>query len=198
MALRIQSFSGAEASSYLSEIARLRIAVFREYPYLYDGSDAYEWEYLATYTQSPGSVVVVAFDGDKIIGASTGLPMEDETPNVQAPWVQNGYPVGRIFYFGESVLEQRYRGRGIGVAFFEHREAWAKTQGNFDVLTFCAVVRPENHPAKPVGYQPLNTFWEKRGFLATPFTCTMDWKEVNQAAESTHQLQFWWKKTPII
>lgn len=198
MAIRVQSFSGAEAIPYLGDIARLRMSVFREYPYLYDGSDAYEREYLETYTQSPGSVVVIAFDGEKIIGASTGLPMKHETPNVQTPWLQNGYDIERIFYFGESVLEKSYRGRGIGLAFFEHRIAWAKTHGDFDLLTFCAVIRPDEHPAKPTGYQALNAFWEKRGFASTPLTCTMDWKEVNQPTQSTHELQFWWKKAPFI
>jgi hypothetical protein len=37
-----------------------------------------------------------------------------------------GMDVGRVFYFGESMLLPRCRGRGIGHAFFGHREAHAR------------------------------------------------------------------------
>lgn len=36
--LRIQRLSGGHINAYLSELARLRITVFREFPYLYSFS----------------------------------------------------------------------------------------------------------------------------------------------------------------
>ena len=42
MSLEIKSFSGADARPFLDDVARLRIAVFRDFPYLYDGDPDYE------------------------------------------------------------------------------------------------------------------------------------------------------------
>ena len=74
--IRIQSFTGSQVEQYIPEVARLRIEVFREFPYLYDGNIEYEAKYLRTYTISPDSVIVIAFDADKVIGASTAVPLE--------------------------------------------------------------------------------------------------------------------------
>jgi len=49
LGLRIQIVKGSAILSHLEDIARLRIQVFREWPYLYDGSMEYEREYSRTY-----------------------------------------------------------------------------------------------------------------------------------------------------
>ena len=43
---------GESLGAALEDVARLRIAVFRTWPYLYDGDLAYEQEYLQTYRDS--------------------------------------------------------------------------------------------------------------------------------------------------
>lgn len=192
--IHIQPFTGNAVKQYIAELAKLRMKVFREYPYLYEGSLKYEQEYLQTYIKAPNAIVVIAFDGKRVIGASTGMPMEYETENVKQPWIENGYNLKEIFYFGESVLLQEYRGQGIGVAFFHHREKWATSLNSFRLLTFCAVVRPEKHPLKPGSYVPLDAFWNKRGFMKTKNTaCLMKWQDVDQAVETDKQLHFWVK-----
>jgi len=45
----IHCLKGKEILPYLSELARLRIEIFKEYPYLYEGDLAYEEQYLHTY-----------------------------------------------------------------------------------------------------------------------------------------------------
>ena len=57
-AITLQSLSGAALLPCLDDVARLRIAVFRDWPYLYDGDVGYERDYLAAYAQSANSVVV--------------------------------------------------------------------------------------------------------------------------------------------
>ena len=37
MTVEIKSLSGIDATPYLDDLARLRIEVFRAFPYLYDG-----------------------------------------------------------------------------------------------------------------------------------------------------------------
>lgn len=189
---RIRILAGAEAAPHLDDLARLRIAVFRDFPYLYDGDADYERGYLATYARSPGSVFVLALDGDAVVGAATGLPMAGEPEAVRGPWLQAGVDPASVFYFGESVLLPRWRGQGIGHAFFDAREAHARALGGFALTCFCAVERPADHPLRPPGWRPLDGFWSARGYVRHPqLACTMRWREVGQAAESDHRLVFW-------
>src|SRR3546814_9967533 len=114
------------------------MTVFRAWPYLYEGSLDYERDYLARYDAASTGTLIVAFDGERIVGASSALALAEEFDYVRAPFLAAGLPVGDIFYFGESVLLPEYRGRGIGVEFFRQREAAART---FDrpLCCFCAV-----------------------------------------------------------
>ena len=69
--------TGADLDAALDDVAALRIAVFRDWPYLYDGDLDYERGYLETYRNSEGAVLVGAFDGPRLVGAATGTPMRD-------------------------------------------------------------------------------------------------------------------------
>lgn len=192
MTLRIARLTGAELQAALPGLAALRTRVFRDWPYLYDGSEDYERNYLATYAASEGSVIVGAFNGESIVGAATALPLEHEPENVTAPFRARGMQVGRIFYFGESVLLSEYRGRGVGVAFFAEREAHARALGRFDKACFCAVVRSDDDPRRPPDYVPLDAFWRKRGYEPVPgLTCQFSWRELGEAQESAKTMQFW-------
>ncbi|MCM2401403.1 GNAT family N-acetyltransferase [Rhizobium sp. S153] len=191
MTLEIKSFSGSDASPFFDDLARLRITVFRDFPYLYDGDPAYEHRYLATYAKSEGSVFVLAFDDDRVVGAATGMPMTAETDEVKAPFIATGHDPQDFFYFGESVLLSSYRGRGIGVKFFEGREAQARKLA-LSFCTFCAVERPVNHPRRPADYVPLNGFWAKRGYTHHPeLRTTFSWRDLDETSESPKPLSFW-------
>lgn len=191
--LTIERLSGDALQDYLSELARLRITVFRDFPYLYDGDRDYEQRYLQTYIQAQDSVIVLARDGERVVGAATAIPLSEETEEVQAPFLAAGYPVEEIFYCGESVLLPEYRGQGAGVAFFTEREAQARELG-FRYSCFCAVQRPEDHPARPADHVPLDGFWTRRGYAIQPQLQTeFSWKEVGESEESPKPMTFWMK-----
>nr|WP_296751453.1 GNAT family N-acetyltransferase [Thioalkalivibrio sp.] len=193
--LVVRRHTGSDLVRYLAELAQLRIRVFRDFPYLYEGDLDYERRYLETYTRSPRSVVVLVFDGADIVGASTGLPLSDETPNVIAPFVEQGYDPAEIFYFGESVLLPQYRGRGLGVRFFEEREAHARGLGGFCWTAFCAVDRPLDHPRRPPDHLPLDRFWEKRGYCREPsLKAVFSWRDLDDDAETAKPMTFWMKR----
>jgi GNAT superfamily N-acetyltransferase len=191
MTVRVERFS--DLTPWLDGLAHLRIAVFRDWPYLYEGSLDYERGYLRTYADSPGSVIVGAFDGDRLVGASTGLPLAAEPDYVTAPFRAAGEPVERAFYFGESVLRREYRGAGVGVRFFEEREAHARALG-FQWAYFCGVVRPPDHPARPADFVPLDAFWRKRGYELTPLVSGFSWRDVGEAQESLKPMAYWRKR----
>lgn len=190
-ALDIRRFSGADVRRHLDAVAALRIAVFRDWPYLYDGDPAYEREYLDAYATSPDSVFVLAFDGDAVVGASTGLPLADDSAEFRAPFDAAGFDAARVFYFGESVLLPAYRGRGLGHAFFDAREARARELG-FGTAAFCAVERSADDPRRPAGHRDNDAFWIKRGYARQDdLFCRLDWQETGAAAAQTHELRFW-------
>lgn len=191
MTLRIAPMTGEEITAALPALAALRIAVFRSYPYLYDGDLDYEESYLRAYAESRGAIMVGAWDGDRLVGAATGAPMEDHAAEFGAPFAAAGYDLAEIFYCGESVLLPQYRGQGVGHAFFEHREAQGRALGR-RLSCFCAVVRPDDHPAKPADYSPLDAFWKKRGYAPIPgLIAHFGWKEMGQAEETQKAMQFW-------
>ena len=49
MTVRVATLAGRELAQGLPALARLRIAVFRDWPYLYDGTLTYEEKYLARF-----------------------------------------------------------------------------------------------------------------------------------------------------
>ncbi len=192
--LKLINFHGAELEPHLDALGRLRIAVFREYPYLYEGSLEYEREYLKTYCKTDRSLVVLVFDGDEVVGATTCLPMTDEGPEFQAAFLNAGHDLADICYFGESILLPQYRGRGIGKEFFRRREQHARRLGA-RIATFCAVDRPQDDPRRPGDYAPLDAMWMKLGYAKhAELKATFVWKEIDEAAESPKTLTFWVKR----
>ena len=191
MSVTVRRLTGAEIEAALDDLAGLRMRVFSAFPYLYDGDRGYEADYLREYAASPGAVLIAAMEGEAIVGAATAAPMMHQKPEFRAPFEERGLDVQRLFYFGESVLLPEYRGRGIGHAFFDHRESHARAS-SADAACFAAVVRPEDHPARPAGYMPLDGFWGRRGYAPIAgLRTSLAWKEHGEAAESPKPMQYW-------
>jgi len=187
--LRLVRLTGAALKDKLPDIARLRISVFREWPYLYDGDMAYEKAYLESYAK-PGALCVAAFVADEMVGASTGAPMSDHAEDF-ATALPRTWPASEVFYCAESVLRPAFRGRGIGHAFFEHREAHARALG-LAYSVFASVIRPDDHPMRPRDYRPLAAFWEGRGYAPIPGAIArFGWKDLGNAEATEKPLQMW-------
>lgn len=189
--MEVRSLTGPELDAALDDVARLRIEVFRDWPYLYDGNLAYERNYLAAYRESAGAVVVGAFDGASLVGAATGSPLADHAKDFARAFEGTGLALDDIFYCAESVLLPGYRGQGIGHRFFDLREDHARAKG-FTRSAFCAVQRPDDHPLRPEGYRPLDPFWRRRGYAPLPgVVAEFSWTDVDRDVETTKPLQFW-------
>lgn len=195
--LTVEALAGAAIEPVIADLARLRVEVFREFPYLYDGDLDYERKYLRKFLAVLESTVVVARDRDRVIGAGTALPLARSEDELQAPFRAAGIPVEDVYYFGESVLERGYRGRGLGHAFFDGREARARALG-FTITAFCAVERPADHPLRPAGYRPHDVFWTKRGYTKRPdLRATFSWRDVGAAGESAKPMVFWLRRKEV-
>lgn len=189
--MSVRTVTGQDILPLLPDLARLRITVFREWPYIYDGNVTYEQAYLHTYVKAEGAAIIVAEADRRIVGAATCLPMLATTPNIQKPFSTHGWDLSKLYYFGESVLLKAYRGRGIGVKFFAAREAQA---AGFETTTFCAVDRPPAHPLRDPDYTALDGFWTRRGYTKCPeLACRMTWRDRDAAEDTEKTLVFWTK-----
>ncbi len=192
--LKIVRMKGSEIIPYISDLAKLRMEIFKSYPYLYDGSFDYETEYLKTYTTCPESIMVLVFEQDKVVGVSTAIPLELEIMEFQKPFIDNNYNIKDIFLFGESLLLPAYRGRNIYHHFFKEREDAARIYG-CKLATFFAVERPIDDPRKPSDYVPLDKIWNRFGYKKHPeINLYIEWKEVDEETQSPKPVIFWLKK----
>lgn len=193
MSLVFDVLSGEGIAPFVPDLARLRVGVFRDWPYLYEGSLDYERKYLAKYVRLARATVVLARDGDAVVGASTALPLVEAEAELRAPFLDAGLDPAEVYYYGESVLLAPYRGRGAGVRFFAEREVRARALG-FGYATFCGVVRPPDHPARPPNYVPLDAFWTKRGFVPRPdLMASFEWRDVGGTVPTRKPMAFWLK-----
>lgn len=194
MSLEVRALRGADLEAALDDVARLRIAVFRDWPYLYDGTVEYERQYLQSYRDNPGALLVGAFDLGQLVGASTSTLMEDHAEAFAAPFKATGIALTDILYGAESVLLPAYRGRGIGHRFFDLREEHARAMGR-KYVAFCSVKRPDDHPLRPASFRTNDAFWRGRGYAPLPgVVAEFAWKDVGQVEETKKPLQFWMRE----
>jgi GNAT superfamily N-acetyltransferase len=190
--VKTRPLSGADLEAALPALARLRIEVFRAYPYLYEGSLAYEETYLRKLAQAKDAFIVAAeTDTGEIVGCATGSGLDGQHTEFSLPLQAAGYDLTSTFYFGESVLLPGYRGHGIGHAFFDAREAHAIAHG-YRRACFCAAIRPDSHPERPPGYTPLDRFWQSRGYSKLPgVTADFPWPEQAGGPDLPHAMAYW-------
>lgn len=189
--LMIEARTGEALAALIPQMAQLRITVFREWPYLYEGTLDYERGYMSRFIEAPDHVAVCAFDGDRLVGVATASPLVHQHEEFAEPFVAAGYKPEEIFYFGESVLLPEYRGQGVGHRFFDGREAHAESLG-YRKTTFCGVVRPDDHPLRSPQIRPLDSFWRKRGYEKLDgLIAHFSWRDIGEAEQTAKPMQYW-------
>lgn len=189
--VKISLIKGSEIIQHLEALAKLRIEIFKEYPYCYDGDMEYERKYLSRYAECNESIMVLAKINDQIIGASTAIPLVDETDAFKEPYLSED--IRKIFYLGESVILPEHRGKHFYQHFFRLREEAALVYGCKKTV-FCAVEREAGDFDKPEGYRPLDLVWSHFKYKKNTARITQyAWKDVNSSHETLKKMVFWEK-----
>jgi hypothetical protein len=158
--------------TYIQSIVKVRQAVLSELEYLPLSGPETDLNYLKHVSMSKDSIVVLVFDGTKIVGSSTGMPLSEELPSFQAPFIKLGLPVEEYYYFGLSALLKPYRSRGLAHHFFDIREEHVRHLKRFTKICFTAPIPPSKHYFS-AEHASRETFWQKRGYIHHPeMTCS--------------------------
>lgn len=186
--------TGPAVEASLEALAALRIDIFREYPYLYDGIRDDELKYLRHYMETPHAFVIAVNDSDSMIGAATGTPLCYEPEDIIYRFAGTSYPVTETFYVGELLFYPAYRNGGLGLRLLEKIEEYVCTLGTYRYLTCATVVRPDNHTQCPEIYVPINRFLARSGFnKLSDVTTSFAWREIDGTSRD-HPMQFWVKE----
>lgn len=186
--------TGSNIASCLETLASLRLEIFREYPYLYEGRHEDELCYLKSYAEAPDACVILGMESGTIAGAATGMPLIHEDPQMLEAFSKNSLAVEGFYYVGELLLYQSFRNRGLGSKLLGQMESHIRSLGKYRKLTCATVVRPEDHPARRQDYIPITRFLAHSGFVILPgVTTSFSWSE-NDGIRRDHPMQFWVKE----
>lgn len=189
-----QLLTGAAIADALDDLATLRLHIFPEYPYLYQGRREDELAYLATYAEAPDACVVLARDGLTVIGAATGMPLIHEDARMIDALRGTALPLNEVYYVGELLFYPAYRNGGLGQKLLDRLESHIRSLGRYRTLTCATVERPDEHPLRPLDYIPITRFLARTGFVRLPgVTTSFMWRETG-GVKRDHPMQFWSKE----
>ena len=192
--VHIETFKGNEIAPYNKDLIKLFNTFFSQYPYLYEGSDADYTQHLESFAKSKNSIVAITFDGNKIVGAATGIPLTEAWTKYQEPLQEKGYDLSTVYYLGELALLPEYMGKGFGKQLVKEIEKFAKTQ-NYSILAATQIDDSKIQTRKPMGY----TSHEDRilsslGFQKHPeINFVSLWTNVKETTKSPHTMFYWIK-----
>jgi hypothetical protein len=193
--IRVAALTGKQLRPYLHSMAKLRVEIFREFPYFKEGSVEEELNYLKTYHTSQEAIGVLVFDNTTLVGVSAGLPLLLENEEIKKPFLEKGIDLSSCYFFSESTLLKKYRGRGIGHHFFDLREMHVHHLKTFKRICFCIPEQIDDHPLKPHDYMSLKDFWRKRGYVHIPdMHCTLSWQDLIEKNRNVKKMTVWVKE----
>lgn len=186
--------NGSAIEPFLETLTTLRLEIFQEYPYLYQGTRSAELSYLRSYCASPEAVVMVQQCDGQLAGAVTAIPLQDEPPELTAPFADTAYALESLYYIGELLFYPPYRNQGFGTQLLTAVEQHARNCGGYRCLTCATVQRPADHPYRPDEYVPIERFLARSGFVPLAgVTTTFAWCELD-GINREHVMQFWLKE----
>lgn len=198
MEITEQLLTGFAIADALDDLATLRLDIFPEYPYLYQGRREDELAYLGTYAEAPDAeapdaCVILAYDGLTVVGAATGMPLIHEDTQMLDAFAGTTDPLDEVYYVGELLFRPAYRNCGLGQKLLDRLESHIRSLGRYRRLTCATVERSDTHPLRPSNYIPITKFLARTGFTRlSGVTTHFMWREID-GVKRDHPMQFWGK-----
>ena len=199
MNVQILSRSDESLVAEIGALAEFRLRYFREFPYLYVGTEQAEREHLAEYTANPTTRLLIARDrnaDDKVVGVAIGTMLSTETDILR----QIGESLQchrivpeRFYYFGEMIFDPKYRHLGIGKRMLEMLKNAGREQGA-DRFCFLAVAREADDIRRHAVHIDSELIFRKFGFVKTDVFVTFEWPTIQpdgRVEKTSNRLDLW-------
>ena len=191
--LRIESLSGSAATAKLGEWARLRIEIFSEYPYLYEGATKGEQAYLSTYLRTPRARILGLFEGAHVGGMATMAPLDACEDFAEDVVKATGLAPKTCLYVGDIIFEPRYRGRGLFNVCFNAAEDWGRAHG-FSHIVAAAIRTSPTDAGRPQDYRPIAGLFARVGLeKLSGVSMTATYPSTLSHRPEPHVLEYWHK-----
>ena len=199
MVIDIQVYDGASLTPGIAILTEFRLRSFREFPYLYAGTEEGEQEHMTGYIANPTARLLLARDTDfdeKVVGVAIGTLLSTETEILRQmgePLRNLGIVPEEFYYLGEMIFVPGYWRRGIGRQMLEVLKAAGREQGA-NRFGFLAVFREPNDSRRPAGHIDSGVIFRRFGFENTNIFVTFDWTTIHadgRVAKSSNRLSFW-------
>lgn len=196
--LSIEVIKGKNIAQYAKYIASLRLMMFKEFPYLYDGTLEQEEKYLSFYSDSPDGTLILAKQDDCIVGLLTGMPVNkicELIPDFKKILTENKRNTQPAYYYGEALVLPAYRGQGILTKMFQEEDNAIKKMG-YNIAYGITAIREKDDSRRPVNYRDTDTLWTHLGLIKTNMAFGGEWPTVTKSGETKiemNQVQIWEK-----
>ena len=198
--IEYKAFIAGEIAQLIERVSAMRVAYFREYPYLYDGSDSSEYEklYLHELSRNKHSIITTAGLDGELAGIATALPLAsgaDILAGIETKFIERGYNPSTFYYLSEVIVVPHCRGHGIATQLYRALETQAREWG-YARGCLATVKRDPHDVRKPTLYAPPRPLWPKFGYRRTDIGFNYDWKTFGadgSSRELTNAMEIWIK-----
>lgn len=193
----IKILTGREQQSIINFIAQQRIAGYREYPYLYEGTMAEEISYITWLVACPSSATAVAYYGSEPVGFVGGISVIDFDEHFKGSiemFKQAHINPDKFYYLTDVIVTPEHRGHQLGIRLFKALEYYAKSLSY--THSCCVTESHESHPLKPGNYKPIDTMLIQLKYQKTLMAMRFSWVTRQKETESIiqeHTLTYWIK-----
>lgn len=194
----IKIFTGESLENLRSFVVNLRITIFKEYPYLYEGNVKEENAYFDWFSKLPNTAIAVAYLDAKPIGFTSGTSFVDFDEHFQGSvdiFTKAKLEAKNYYYFPEILILPEHDNDLINYRLFEALENHAK---KLNYKSGCFVTEEhESHPLKPQDYKPLDYLWHLLDYTKSALIINFSWSTIQadkSSKDKKHALIYWLKK----
>lgn len=194
----LRLLTGKAIQEIIPFLVAQRIEMYREYPYLYEGSRTVEEECLQQFAQLPSSAVAIAYLDDEPVGFIIGASLADYDQHfigsIEA-FKSNGKNPNEYYYFADVLILPAHKGKSLATRLFALFEEYC---ANLGFLYACFVSESHvEHPLKPIDYNEVDLIWQHYGYQKSNIKIYFSWNTIQPdgpAQEQLHELPYWIKK----
>lgn len=177
----MQVLKGHQIKPYSKAIVELLLTVFKEPPYLYEGTVEEYLPFVEIYANSADGIACLLFENKKLVGVVTGVPLQEMPERFRTSF---GNQCKTMYYLGEMGLVKEYQKQKLGTLLYSEFEK--QIPPGFDTLCFCKISEPNNT------FDPV---LEKYGFVEEKKHAFEGvWRNIGELIESPHEMDFWTKQ----